>query len=113
MKQPSIKIINVIEDKDLPDWAIGDLHYNITVNGKKCFFRYVKDDQCMLYLDGLNTSGIDPDNAVYERDQCKKLFGIDIDTLDSLIIKAMKDWELKQSLSKDTRETFGGLLDVL
>ena len=108
--EPSIKIISKVKENELPDWALGDTYYNLTVNGKKCFFRYRGEQICMLFLDGLKCRGIDPDNAVFERGQCERLFGIDIDILDDLIIKAIKHFEITSGLSDDAKETWSDIL---
>jgi hypothetical protein len=99
---------------EIPDWTFEErTHYHLTINGKKCFFSYYDKSSCMLYVNGYMKPGYDVDNAIYDQDQYKRLFGMEPADLDSYIIKAIKNWEYKQKLSPNTRETFGDLIDEL
>jgi hypothetical protein len=112
---PSITGISRMEKDEIPDWVLDNRsYYHLTINGKKCFFAYRDEDSCMLYVDGyMGKPGFDVDNAVYDYGQYMKMFNMSPADLDSYIIKAIKNWEFSNSLSKETRDTFSKELEDL
>jgi hypothetical protein len=114
MKAPSITSISRMEDDEIPSWVLDNkTFYHLTINGRKCYFSFRDKNSCMLYIDGYMRPGFDVDNAVYDGRQYNELFGMQPNEFDPYIFRAIENWEYKQKLSSDTRETFGGLIDEL
>jgi hypothetical protein len=112
--EPSIKIISRLEGSETPYWSVGEkTYYKLIVNNKKCHFSYRDDGTCMLFVDGYKKPGLDVDNAIYDNKESEKLFHIRALDLDNLIVKAIKDWELKKDLSSSTLRTFEDIINEL
>ena len=115
----SVQVIEKIDRKDCPDWLNEDSSrqaYKIKVNGKLCYAHWKNPDNNMLYVDGYNTrydNQWDVKSALTSRTEYDSLFNTKMNDVDESIDKAIKSWDLKQTLNPSTAKTFEELIDEL
>jgi len=100
--KPTIEIISRMKKDEIPRWLLyshspGPRNfYNLTINGKKCYLNWRDENQCMLYVDGLERPGLDVNNSIHDSLTSKRLFHVDLILLDSYINEAVKLFEQEQ-----------------
>jgi hypothetical protein len=99
---PKINIIGYIKKEHTPNWLLprNRTFYNLIVNDKVCYLTWKNANECMLYVNGYKKPGLDVDNALYDNNECKEMFNVDINVLDKLLEKAVNNWESKQKYVK-------------